>query len=106
MGRRPDLKSDEFCDANVILVVSIERISHLCLKPVTAKNKTQVVQFDLRRDPCTVQYSFLNFIMPHYTHDPYGTGTNGQIRVSSSGCTPPACAHMAESGDGTWHMRL
>ena len=31
MGRRPELQSDEFCDANVMV---IEIISHLCLKPL------------------------------------------------------------------------
>ena len=32
VGRRPELKSDETYDANVIV---IEIISHLCLKPLT-----------------------------------------------------------------------
>jgi hypothetical protein len=36
VGRRPELKSDETCDANVIV---IEITSHLCLKPLK-----QVVQ--------------------------------------------------------------
>ena len=36
MGRRPELKSDETCDANVIV---IEITFHLCLKPLK-----QVVQ--------------------------------------------------------------
>ena len=36
MGRRPELKSDEFCDANVKV---IEIVSHLRLKP-----QKQVVQ--------------------------------------------------------------
>ena len=34
MGRRPELKSDELCDANVIV---IDMISHLCLKPLNTR---------------------------------------------------------------------
>ena len=49
MGRCPELKSDEFCDANVIV---IEIMSHLCLSP-----KEQIMQF-WRRDPRCARVPF------------------------------------------------
>ena len=53
MGRCPELKSDEFCDANVILIV-IEIISHLCLKPLK-----QVVQLLAARPDAPITWGNL-----------------------------------------------
>ena len=45
VGRRPELKSDEFCDANVTVV---QIIAHLCLKPL--KQVVQLLAARPRRD--------------------------------------------------------
>ena len=108
-GRRPELKSAEFCDANVTI---IEIISHLCLKPLNKRCSYW------RRDPRALPAhsmagahasstrqilpSMIARAPPHPAarfHKPYA-GSPG-ISVRTSMCWPTCVSHAWVVAHGT-----